>query len=318
MRSTLIILLLLQVTAPIPRPTEPAANSAREGQQATNPSKENAVPSAPVKKAENPATDAGNRSEVAGENKQIRAVVDSLPKKDQWDIAYDIATLLLVLIGAGTLCAILYQSVQTKRAADAARDTVTEIQKQVTIMERQTKAIEDNATAAREGAEASKRSIDMMMAKERARVLIRPDKLNLDSGSLPVHSVDYTIFCYGAMYAEISNSWVAVQVTDSSEAPPETTLRPPMSIGPVLLPNPEGVKKTTLIFDKPGGDIIGPINERKLFVYFSGSVKYTDVFGREHENRFEHVWNVSHLKNMDGSVFAYWVKSSRPGNNYET
>jgi hypothetical protein len=224
---------------------------------------------------------------------------------------------VLVIVTGLTGVFIGLQAWETRKAAKAAAASVEAIKRQANIMERQTKAAEDNASAAREGAEATKRNIDIVMAKERATIRVQPNDLVRESGPLAVHGASYTVFCYGTTRADIEDAWATVEVTDSEEAS-GSGMHVPMSLGPVLVPTPpEGIKKNALIFHKPEGELIGPVNDRKLFVHFFGSVVYRDVFGQAHETKFRYLWRVTDLRRWDESVLAFWLKSPKPEENYE-
>lgn len=182
-------------------------------------------------------------------------------------------------------------------------------------------AARDSAIAAKEGAAATKRSIDIVMAKERAKIRIEPNSLSIESGPLALHGASYTLFCYGTTRADVKDAWATVEITDSEGKSRSSGTQVPMSLGPVVLPTPpEGIKRNALILLKPEGQLLGPINERKLFVHFFGSISYEDVFGESHETKFRYLWKVTDLRNWDKerSAFAFWLKSAHPEDNYET
>jgi hypothetical protein len=181
-------------------------------------------------------------------------------------------------------------------------------------------AAKANAEAAKDGAEATKQSIEMLISKERARIAVRPDKLILRAPGdhLTLNEVTYRISCYGTTPAFMGDSWAAVSVGASEEILPAGVPFPPLSVGPVFQPNPEGIEKNAFVFQDLPLDATDSVNERKLFVHFHGAVKYRDVFGRGRETRFWYFWKVTDLKNFDGTIFAYWSKCGVESDNRES
>lgn len=224
---------------------------------------------------------------------------------------------VLIVVALVTAGFVGWQAFETRRAANATAGSVAAITTQSRIMERQAKASEDSVGAARDNAIVANQSIEILVAKERARLKIEPEKLSLEAGPLRVDGVSYTIFCYGTTPAFIESSWATVSVTES-EQPSKVSFETPMSLKPVITPNYDGIKKETLIFQKPEGQLLGPINSGKLFVHFFGSITYKDVFGRPHGIRFRYLWRVIDIKNFDGTQFGYWMKVGIPEENLET
>lgn len=113
-----VILLLVQASPPLPRQTpKNSGDSANSGKKNTDGHKSPTSDPMPTQGAIGTADHQGNGDNIATENKQpIHAIVDTLPKKDGWDIVYIIATWALVLIGCITLGAILRQTILMHRS----------------------------------------------------------------------------------------------------------------------------------------------------------------------------------------------------------
>jgi hypothetical protein len=108
---------------------------------------------------------------------------------------------------------------------------------------------------------------------------------------------------------------------DSLEPPDDAKWWPAMSIPPVIGPNNRVVEAVVQgIFPKM--DLEQPdieaIDAGKKFIHFRGFVRYEDVFGTERSTRFRRVWEVSNVRNPDGTRSAHWGKRGSPKDNSET
>jgi hypothetical protein len=137
-------------------------------------------------------------------------------------------------------------------------------------------AAKANAEAARDGAEATKQSIEVLISEENARIVIKPLTLKLAKrGELfGLSEMTYKVFCYGTTPAYIEQSWASPSVT-ASEEPLESELLPtPMSLGPAVLPNFEGIEKMALLMQNVEADIAESVAQHKMFAHFQGVIKY--------------------------------------------
>jgi len=65
--------------------------------------------------------------------------------------------------------------------------------------------------------------------------------------------------------------------------------------------------------------LLSEIKAGRFFVGIRGFIKYRDVFDRERETFFRHVWRSSHgIPGLEDFEHAEWVKSGRPEENRET
>jgi hypothetical protein len=113
-------LAVAQTGPPVPRqtPTNLTSGSNRNPQQSQKHARKTPLPTAIQHKehAESAERDSGNK---ASEREQEHVVVERLPDKDRWDKVYVVLTGVLMLVGLLTFGAIIYQSIQTKRATVA-------------------------------------------------------------------------------------------------------------------------------------------------------------------------------------------------------
>lgn len=310
---------VMQTPSPVPRKAanHPARASRDVQSQATSNKTPTAPPQASVNanaapKNENPA------NAVRAEDTQKPIRVGELPSvsvtKDWTDRAYWVFSGLLVIVG-GLQAWLLY-------------GTLRAINRQADIMQRQTVATETaaiaakaNAEAAKANADAAKENVEIFINKERARITVEIDKLNLvvASDRFSLFEVDYKVFSYGPTLAFISDSRATVNIATSAE-PPAGESFVPMSLRSVVSPTIEGIKKSAICFDMTRLEQtdIDSINERRSFVHFHGFIKYRDVFQRERETRFRYLWRVTDRTNLDGTPFGYWTKCGPPSDNCET
>jgi hypothetical protein len=131
-----ILLIATQTVMPVPRKTakNPTSSTSKSAKIADLDESKTAVPL--VQSPVGPTSETADSQRIANENKQIHAAIDSLPKKDSWDMAYIIATFGLVVIGFLTLGAICFQSIQTKKAAQAAQKSAGIAEMALTLAER--------------------------------------------------------------------------------------------------------------------------------------------------------------------------------------
>jgi len=197
---------------------------------------------------------------------QSHIVVDALPKKDFWDYFSLVLTAALVIIGALTFVAILYQAIKTADAAAATQDA---------------------AKATQEATEGIRRQIDIMERQnehftnsERAWALVDIGKLpdfQPDPNRLQILWIYPMIKNYGRTPAHITRIAGIVKLIPDGEKLPEipeytvgqgfderinTVLPPEVPIQPRL-----GVS----------GDEFIRVQEGKVTLYVHGFVEYSDV-----------------------------------------
>jgi hypothetical protein len=253
---------------------------------------------------------------AAGSNNPAQ---NNAPKRDE------AAQWVLVVIAGVTALFICWQAWETRRAATASSNSFKTMESQRAMLEKSVAASEANADAAKANAAAAERSVELFIAKERARVAIQVDKLNLSphTPGLSLFEADYKVFNYGPSPAFIVDADARLKISGSPEPP----AHPPfvtMGLPPVVNPTVEGIKRSAICFDKVKLEqaTIDSINRKQLFVHFYGFIKYRDISTKEEtgfwETRFMYLWNVSNLKIPDGSPFAYWTRCGPPEANRET
>lgn len=241
------------------------------------------------------------------------------------------ATIALAVIGGLQFVVLVIQSVAFFRTLKTLNRQARISLRQTRVAQRAANAARDNASAAQANAEAAKanavaaeRSVELFIAKERARITVQVDPLNLaPTPDLSFFEAGYKVFNYGPALAFIVDARTLLKISQSPD-PPDDKPFVPMSLGPVVIPTTEGIKNSTVCFDKfrlEQADI-DSINQERMFIYYYGFVKYRDISTKEGtefwETRWMHLWNVTDFKNFDGSVFAYWMKCGPPEANRET
>jgi len=238
-----------------------------------------------------------------------------------WQLLLNNPEWALVIVGIVTLFFVGWQAAATANsakatefAARATRDSVAAIQKQIDLMERQTEATEDAAIAAR-------KSVEIIISKERARIQLEVESPTIPSPDdpFPIGQVGFRVRCHGTTPANIIETRIWAQITDSKE-PYRGDTCSAMSIPSVLTPTPEGIEGTTalsysdqLISD--GVDICDSVRRKKLFVHFYGRIEYQDIFeaGRTWIYSFRYIYEPNPWSVDDGT----WTRCGIPNDNVE-
>jgi hypothetical protein len=217
-----------------------------------------------------------------------------------------------------------YQAVQTKRAAEGTRDSVIEIRHQVNLMERQTGASEISSIAAKETAEATKQSIEVMITKERSRLRVDLKNLSLTPKFASVYFVDFIISAHGSTAAYIVDArCTAAALPLEHVGDPEVGMNVflPVALPTVILPNSVPVEPSVIFhYSKDDADIVmAEIKNDRLFVTVRGVIKYKDVFDRARITSFRYVWKYHPFSPIgkDNRVGS-WEKCGAPEDNCET
>jgi len=106
--------------------------------------------------------------------------------KNQSPPWYETSEGILVIITGITAFFICLQALYTRRAAEGTRESVIEIRKQVGLMEIQTEATKKAADAARD-------SVEAVINKERARIRINLKELSLMPRQDSIYCVDFIV-----------------------------------------------------------------------------------------------------------------------------
>jgi hypothetical protein len=307
MKLLIVGILLTVIQTPAP-PTKQTPNSATVKQASPAPSQ-----TAPDTDLTKPSPEIP-KPEYRGMVREIPPVIVVTPKKDFWDKLYIFLTIVLVLIGAGTLGGIWYQAVKTRDAAEATRDSAKAAQDSVKILERQTAATEMAATAARD-------NIEFFLNKERARLRVELEKLSLELEFDRVYIVDFRILIHGPTAAFITDAQCVAgvlplqNINDTDYVPFMYKI---IKIPDVVSPGSQPIE-TFAIFDADDLQIINEIKLDRLFVIMRGYIKYKDVFDTERETRFRYVWRYSSLVTVgELNRFGEWEKCGAAEDNLQT
>src|ERR1035441_1734476 len=180
-------------------------------------------------------------------------------------------------------------------------------------MGRQTEILTASVKVAKESADIALRNIDLLISKERARLLVEVALLNTASNEVnsdPV--VRFTIHYVGTTEAFVDYAEAEAKVCDSAEPAPE--------VFPNSLPLPKIISKQAsfgwikIPVQGWSDKVFFEVEAKTKFVHFYGNITYKDVFGQEHETGFYYVWQVGD----DPYGVAGWKKKKCKGYDQET
>ena len=242
---------------------------------------------------------------------------------------------VLVIVTSITAGLICWQAWETRRAAQAAADSVGEIKRQADIMESQkeileksVKAAEDNASAAKSGAEAANKNVEIFISKERAKLTVVPKPLSLVPAFPDIPSayvVKFDVSIYGETRADVLDSGCVAYIV-----PLESIEEPGLGSGvmlhmsrlsKIITPNTPPQEQWSLLFPLSGPDhaLLIEIKESRWAVGLRGFIKYRDVFDRERFTNFRLKWQYSTIPVPPGSERpGSWYISGAPEENQET
>jgi hypothetical protein len=312
-----VLLAVLQTPPPVPRKTtDSAANTSQKiPPKTSNNQTPTAPPRPPVNTNAAPNHDAA-RNEQGTDNAQNPVIVGKLPtvsiKKDWSDWGIWGFSALLVVVGALQVWVLIRQANIMGKHAEHLKNL--------------TAAANDSARAAKEGADAANKNIEMFISKERARLVVDLQKLKLTPRAFDVYTVDFTVSIHGATSAYVTETGCAAYF-GSLEAicAPETGNSSVSSLPllpKVISPNtPPSEQFAIWRFGKESAeDIISDIKNGKLFIGIRGSIKYKDVFDQERETRFRYVWKYLFLEGLYGlgGDAGDWQPCGSPDENKNT
>jgi hypothetical protein len=183
-----------------------------------------------------------------------------------------------------TLGAIIWQAVETRKAAIAARD-----------------------------------SINTFISKERARLRIEVEPLNYEwpkevSLGPPI---DFKLCYNGTTEAFIKISEVWCDISDSKEPCPGK-ISSILDIPKVITKDTVLKEQKALIWPSLSGDTLQEVKDGKSFVHFYGFVRYTDVFDKERETGWYYPWSVEAHPYFPEITNSRWVRRKCAGYDQET
>lgn len=248
----------------------------------------------------------------------------------------------LVIVGMLTMLAIVWQAVETKRAAQASQraigimerqtkatedsakatqDTVTAIRQQVDLMERQTAATEKAAIAASE-------NIEIFISRERARLRVDLLPFNVTDGDGETHLANFVITMHGHTSAFITGSGASAYFLPKNainvEGVSDAVMFPIPDLPSTIPPGSPPINTYSFLFIDDHHDlIISEIECGRMVIGIRGFIKYWDVFDKPRETRFRYSWSLEvgplgAMGIINKLSDGQWVQSGPPEDNRET
>jgi hypothetical protein len=184
----------------------------------------------------------------------------------------------------------------------------------------QMKVMSRNAVAAEVAANAAKDNIELLISKERARLVVDLDELDL-SPHQGIYEVRFKISILGTTPALIVDTKCAAYiVSEDWVAHEETSDRVMLALRyvPSIIPaNSAPIEEFAILTAASYEDselLIGEVKASKLFVGIRGVIVYKDVFDRERKTSFRYVWRPSLISGIGGE----WKKCGNPEENNAT
>jgi hypothetical protein len=194
------------------------------------------------------------------------------------------------------------------------------IERQAVQMERQTGILEKSVDLAEKNADMAKQNLEMFVSRERGHLRVELPAIEwpLQPGTAKLH---YTVRLHGSTEAYVTSSCARAELTEAAEPAEDKHWWPAMTIPQVITPENRVIDSQVQgIFPRMSldQDDIAAIDASKKFIHFRGFIKYNDVFGVERTARFRRVWEVSQVRNPDGSRSGHWAKRGGTKDNSET
>jgi hypothetical protein len=227
---------------------------------------------------------------------------------------------LLVIVGLLQVGTMIWQARLLGGTLSEIHTQAVHMGEQVDVMKIQTGILAESVAVAEKTAKAANDNIELLIQKERAKLRIKFDPLNMNSGILS-SPVTWTVFHYGTTEAFITRTGAIMAVIGDAE-PPETQsgyMAGMMNFPEVIIPNSPPLQGSGFMLHTFSEAERRLVEEGKAFVYFRGLIEYKDRFDREHAIRFHKKWNVTNLNNLGKSgKFAYWINCGPESDNTET
>ena len=212
-----------------------------------------------------------------------------------WYTAFKSPEWWLVIAAFATIIVIGLQTIETRRAAQATRDSVGAIQQQG----------------------------QTFVSKERARVRVHLRPLILVRKHDIAYVVEFTVINVGPTPAFIMDSGHAGYLRPKQGLDiqgTEPTTLPISELPKEMLHNAPTGAYAIYMGNKAENEVIADIKAERLIVWVDGFVKYRDVFGQNQETRFRCFWQFPPWRGIYGEDIAgagNWVPYP-PEENYET
>lgn len=261
---------------------------------------------AALAQAGQPASSASPSQPGASQSVRVTELPPINTSKDWSDWSYWMFTLFLALIG-GLQVYLLWGNLRV-------------VERQAITMERQTSVLEKSVELAEKSAETAKQNLEMFMSRERGhlRVELLPIEWPLKPGPL---RLNYRVTLYGSTEAYVTSSCARAEITDSPEPVDDPHWYPAMNIAQVITPEHRVAEgQVQGVFPRVNLDQadIDAIEGGKKFIHLRGFVKYNDVFETERWARFRRMWELSAVRNPDGTRSGHWTKRGGSKDNSES
>jgi hypothetical protein len=198
---------------------------------------------------------------------------------------------------------------------------------QKTILDKSVAAAEDNASAAKSGAEAANKNVEMFVSKERARVRVELSPFSVDDKVTTTRLVKFVITMHGTTSAFITNSGAtAYYLPEEAIHEPDVgsaVMFPIYHLPKTISPGTPPIESYAFVFIGDETLVIPELESERLIIGIRGFIEYNDVFDKSRETRFRYAWSLS-----EGAVAGLglikklsegeWIKSGPPGDNKET
>ncbi len=178
----------------------------------------------------------------------------------------------------------------------------------------------------RKAIETGNKSVETFISKERARLRIDLEELDLSLQPNGVYEVKFAVSIFGTTPAFIIDTKCVAFHTPSDwidyEELGDAVMFPLHYIPAVFPANSEPIQDFAIFhFDSEGHtqQLIEGIEADRLFVVIRGFIIYKDVFDRERETRFRYVWKYRDKTSIPGlKRWGNWEKCGKDEENKET
>jgi hypothetical protein len=305
-----VLLAIMQAATPAPRKAaNPQAGATQNVAKQSSGDKTPAQQAPSIVQSVSAQPNQNTSHSPASENAPQPIIVRELPPvsvtKNWLDKTYIFLTAILALVGIfgvraayRTLRAIEQQAGEMKAQRETMQQQLTTMQGQLSQMEKageQTDSLIKQTTiaaaAAKDSAGEAKRGVDVAISKERARVRVEFEDLQIgDIGhgrGIWVAIVTVKVFNFGAVKAWPSDTQTALFLSASKEPQAGNSARP--LIDKSVIHSDETIDAMFQSLSAVGPETIKAVNEEETFVHLHGAIRYADVFG-EYVTPFHYIW----------------------------
>jgi hypothetical protein len=246
--------------------------------------------------------------------------ITEVPPPDTWYKAYVFSTIIMALITI-SLAVIGFCGIRTAnrslRAVESQsvtlKGTLEAIKRQADNMDRQTSILEASVEVAKASAKAAQASVDIFIAKERARISVNVKDLVTSAEFV----VRFEISCYCPTPAlDVEGSVEACAIAEL----PGMFGRMERAGVPKTIENSGVTSYNVLVNKYRGKPASEDVLSGKLPVIFYGTITYRDVFQRPgdppHIEKFRYKWTGRPPKNP-GDALGCWEVDVEEDRNYE-